>query len=73
MTSLFLTLILLPLYFLPTFVGILRFRLNIWAIMLTNIFLGWTVIGWMIALIWAMSYDHHQQDDNVINALERRK
>jgi Superinfection immunity protein len=39
------------LYFLPSFLA--RERRNFAAIFLFNFFLGWTFIGWIIALIWA--------------------
>lgn len=41
------------LYFLPTFVA--RHRHNFAGIFLFNFFLGWTFVGWFIALIWACS------------------
>jgi hypothetical protein len=43
------------LYFLPTIVG--KNHKNMPAIFVTNLFLGWTVIGWIIALIWACKVD----------------
>jgi len=47
LTLLFLVL----LYFLPTIIG--RDKRDAAGIILLNLFLGWTVIGWVIALIWA--------------------
>lgn len=41
-----------PIYFLPTIVG-LNNR-NSTAILVLNTFLGWTGIGWIAALIWAV-------------------
>lgn len=38
-------------YFLPTLVS-LKHRQQ-FAIFLLNLLLGWTVLGWIIALIWA--------------------
>ena len=38
-------------YFLPTIVG--RKKENKMAIFVLNFFLGWTFIGWVIALVWA--------------------
>ncbi|MCO5257500.1 MAG: superinfection immunity protein [Lentimicrobium sp.] len=40
-------------YFLPAIVG--RKHKNVTSIALLNLFLGWTVIGWIVALIWAVS------------------
>ncbi len=39
------------LYFLPTIIG--RNKADAGAIFLVNLFLGWTVVGWIAALIWA--------------------
>jgi hypothetical protein len=39
------------LYFLPTIIG--RHKADAMGIFLVNLLFGWTVIGWMIALIWA--------------------
>ena len=44
-------------YFIPTVVGLYRGCERIAGIVVLNIFLGWTFIGWVIALIWASSGD----------------
>jgi len=49
LTLLFLTV----LYFLPAILG--RDKRDSAGIFLLNLFLGWTLIGWVIALIWAMT------------------
>ena len=38
-------------YFLPALIAALRRHHNQNAIFLTNLFFGWTVIGWVVALI----------------------
>ncbi|MGA9593844.1 MAG: superinfection immunity protein [Candidatus Acidiferrales bacterium] len=43
------------LYFLPTFVGWNRHDAT--GIFLVNFVLGWTVIGWVAAMIWACTPD----------------
>lgn len=43
------------LYFLPSVVG--EKKRNARAILVLNIFLGWTVIGWIVALIWAVTVE----------------
>jgi len=48
-------LILLCLYFLPSLVAHFRKRKNENAITVLNLFAGWTVIGWIAALVWAVS------------------
>lgn len=41
--------------FLPTIIALLRGHDNTFAIFLTNLLLGWTGIGWIIALIWSFT------------------
>jgi uncharacterized membrane protein len=43
----------LLLYFLPTVVALSRGHLSALAIFFLNLFLGWTLIGWIIAFIWS--------------------
>lgn len=40
-------------YFLPTLVAFLRCHKNKLAIFFLNILLGWTGIGWTVALVWS--------------------
>ncbi len=42
-------------YFLPSIVG--RRKANATAIFMLNLFLGWTFLGWVVALIWACTQD----------------
>ena len=42
-------------HFLPTFVAGSRHVQNFWWILLINIFFGWTLIGWVLILIWALN------------------
>jgi hypothetical protein len=44
-------------YFLPTIVAILREKHDRLSIFLLNLFLGWSLIGWVIALVWAAKSD----------------
>lgn len=46
------------LYFLPTVIAILRHRVNTGSIFVLNLFLGWSVIAWVISMVWALSKDH---------------
>lgn len=43
------------LYFIPALIAASRSHNNVWAIFLLNLLLGWTVIGWVGALIWAVA------------------
>lgn len=44
----------LCLYFLPSFMAHQRKHLNREAIFVANLLLGWTVLGWVICLVWAV-------------------
>ena len=41
-------------YFLPAAIAFYRKRANTGAIFALNLFLGWSLIGWVIALVWAL-------------------
>jgi hypothetical protein len=41
-------------YFIPTIVACSRNHTNALAIFILNLFLGYTLIGWVVALIWAV-------------------
>lgn len=44
------------LYFLPTVIAIVfRHESDASGIFLVNFFLGWTIVGWWVALIWALA------------------
>jgi len=45
------------LYFLPTIIAAIKSKRDTLAIFLLNFFLGWSIIGWVIALIWAAKND----------------
>ncbi len=44
-------------YFLPTIIAAVRSKRDVISIAVLNIFLGWTLIGWIIALVWALKED----------------
>lgn len=48
-------LILVVLYFIPSFIAKSRNHNNKGAIIALNILLGWTFIGWVVALVWALT------------------
>jgi len=47
----------LVLYFLPAIVAFARSRRDTRRILLLNFLLGWTAIGWVVALVWALKQD----------------
>jgi hypothetical protein len=48
-------LILTALYFLPSIIG--RDKRDAMGVFLVNLFLGWTLIGWVVAFLWACAPD----------------
>lgn len=42
------------LYFLPAIIAALRHTHNATGILLLNLFLGWTLVGWFVALVMAI-------------------
>ncbi len=68
-TSLAILLILLiAFYFLPTIIAANRHHPNSVAIFCINLFLGWSLIGWVVALVWAVSaMNETQQTIQIIN------
>lgn len=50
-------LFLLFVYFLPAIIAAMKKKRNMVAIILLNLFLGWTFIGWVVSLVWAAIED----------------
>lgn len=48
-------------YLTPTIIGYIRKKSNKFAILILNLLLGWSVIGWVVALIWACTKDKPAQ------------
>jgi Superinfection immunity protein len=42
-------------YFLPAFIAIMRGHQNAAAICVLNLLLGWTFLGWTVALVWSFT------------------
>ena len=49
---------------LPSIVAFVRKHRSKWSIFIINILLGWTIIGWIITLVWSLSYagENHQTE-----------
>ena len=43
------------LYLLPSLISFLRRNRNYPEIFLLNLFLGWTGLGWVVALVWSVA------------------
>jgi len=45
------------LYFLPTIIAVVQHRSNVALIAVVNVLLGWSFVGWVVALVMALSRD----------------
>lgn len=75
----------LALYLLPTIIAAARHKRNVVAIGALNILLGWTLIGWVVALVWSlmhdksdpnqqtMSMEQHQSVDEIEKRMSRSR
>ena len=52
--GLWLIAMLIGVYFIPTIVATERNVVNKWSVAVINAFLGWTLIGWVVALAMAL-------------------
>jgi uncharacterized membrane protein YqaE (UPF0057 family) len=55
-----LVIIILGVYFLPVLIGMKK--RNASAIFALNFLLGWTLLGWIIALVWALTVDPQESN-----------
>ena len=44
-------------YFLPTLFAAIRSKRDVLTIFLVNFLLGWSVIGWIVCLVWGLKAD----------------
>ena len=48
-------LLMVGIYFVPTIIAAARGLRNRGSIIVLNIFLGWSLVGWVVALCWSVS------------------
>ncbi|RKQ28683.1 superinfection immunity protein [Oceanobacillus halophilus] len=48
-------------YFLPTIVAKINNQPNFASILVLNLFLGWSLIGWVVSLVWAVKKETARQ------------
>lgn len=53
-TDWIITILLLILYFIPAITANSNKKENTGAIFVLNLFLGWTGVGWVLALVWSL-------------------
>ncbi len=62
-----LILLVFPIYLLPTILAASRKNPSTGGIFVLNLFLGWTFLGWIGALIWAFSTKRSQSPTIIVN------
>ena len=50
------------LYWLPTIIAIVRQAHSALGVFLVNLFLGWTGVFWILALIWSLAADNRMHE-----------
>jgi len=55
--GLILMLFVLPVYFVPTIIAAIRKTKNLVSIIILNLLAGWTFLGWVAAIVWAIIAD----------------
>jgi hypothetical protein len=55
--------IILAAYFMPWLIGLNRGVNSVIVLFLVNLLLGWTIIGWIVCMIWAVSGQTRAQDE----------
>jgi T4 superinfection immunity protein len=65
--------VLVSCYFLPSFVALVRDKRGAGNVALVNFFLGWTVIGWLLAFVWASSGKTRSEQKEMMSMLGTRR
>ena len=63
--------LMLLLYFLPSLIAGIRSHNNLNSILVLNLLLGWTVLGWIVALVWALGNGASRQQSTEQPATEQ--
>jgi hypothetical protein len=59
-------------YFLPTIIALVRKHGNTLAIFIFNLLLGWTLLMWLVALIWAFTNNQKMSNRQQVIVINRR-
>ena len=60
--ELLLAVLIFAFYFLPSLIAFLRRHKNKIAIFLLNLLLGWTVLGWVVSLVWSVMEQDRERE-----------
>ena len=58
------TILVLGIYFLPSLFALIDRKRNTVAIFALNLFLGWTFVGWVVALVWSLTQERVDERDD---------
>lgn len=61
--SLILLFAMVAIYFLPSIIAVARKHKNATPIFIFNLFLAWTIIGWIAAIIWSTTHVRRNRRD----------
>ena len=53
----------LGVYVLPIILAVVRKHQNVGAITVLTLFLGWTFLGWLAALLWSLNADVNKEEE----------
>jgi len=68
-SAFFIIFVLVIIYFIPAVIAFLKGHLSAGAIFALNLLLGWSLIGWVIALVWSLKNDPDKTTKNIADAL----
>jgi hypothetical protein len=60
-------------YFIPNWIASVRKHHNANAIFITNLLLGWTALGWIVALIWSLTAVKAESSENIEKQSESKQ
>lgn len=63
--------VILYVHFLPTIIAYRRRHPSRTAILLLDLIFGWTLIGWVVALLWALAGYDAQRDASRFRVIDR--
>jgi hypothetical protein len=63
--------ILFIIYFIPAIVAGARRHRQTLAIVVLNVFLGWSGLGWLVALVWSCTADVRPDEDKTAEVLRK--
>jgi hypothetical protein len=52
-------------YSIPSIIALIRRKRNTVAIVALNILLGWSIIGWVVSLVWSLTKDQEVQANQI--------